>query len=84
MLFFAILLQRDFDRYISYFWPFAAINAVFPLLMGAVLYMKNKYGTFRVTYLTLFYTVYCTLLSVFLGERIGIHLILLTVMPICT
>jgi PAS domain-containing protein len=80
---FAILLQRDFDRYISYFWPFAAINAVFPLLMGAVLYMKNKYGTFRVTYLsTLFYTVYCTLLSVFLGERIGIHLILLTVMPI--
>ena len=80
---FAILLQRDFDRYISYFWPFAAINAVFPLLMGAVLYMKNKYGTFRITYLsTLFYTVYCTLLSVFLGERIGIHLILLTVMPI--
>lgn len=79
----AVLLQRDFDRYISYFWPFAILNLVFPVLIGCIIYLKNHYGTFKVTYLsTLTYSAYCFVLSLFLGERIGIHLILLIVMPI--
>lgn len=80
---FAILLQRDFDRYIGYFLPFAIINVAFTLLIPIIIVLKNRYGTFGVTYLsTLTYTLYCVVLSVFLGERIGIHLILLAVMPI--
>ncbi len=79
----AILLHRDFDRYISYFWPFAIINLAFSLLIPVIIVLKNRYGTFSVTYLSTFiYTLYCLILSVFLGERIGIHLILLVVMPI--
>lgn len=78
-----ILLQRDFQHYIGYFWPFAIINIVFPLLIAVIIYLKNRYGTFSVTYLsTLIYTVYCVILSAYLGEEVGIHLILLVVIPI--
>jgi PAS domain S-box-containing protein len=78
-----ILLHRDADRYLGYIIPFAIVNTLHPLLITLIIFLKNKYGTFRVTYLsTIIYTTYCVVLSLFLGEKIGIHLILFSVMPI--
>lgn len=83
LIYLAILLQRDKDRYIPYILPFAAINVLHPLLIALIIRLKNAYGTFKVTYLSnLIYTAYCVTLSLFLGEKVGIHLILLIVMPI--
>lgn len=83
LVIFAILLQRDFEKYLSYFWPFAIINVLHPLLITAIIVLKNRYGTFSVTYMsTVIYTSYCVVLSAYLGEQVGIHLILLVVIPI--
>jgi len=80
---FAVLLQRDFATYIGYFWPFAIINLAHPVLIAVIIFLKNRLGTFRITYLsTLIYTAYCVTLSAYLGEQVGIHLILLVVIPI--
>jgi two-component system, sensor histidine kinase LadS len=79
----AILLNRDFDRYIHYLLPFALANLAFPCVITVVIFLKNQFGTFKVTYIsTLAYTSYCVLLSAFLGETVGIHLILFSVFPI--
>jgi len=80
---FAVLLQRDFGTYIHYFWPFAIINFAHPVLIAVIIFLKNRLGTFKITYLsTVIYTAYCVTLSAFLGEQVGIHLILLVVIPI--
>lgn len=78
-----ILLQRDAGRYINYIIPFGSVNVIHPLLIAAIFYLKNKYGTFRVTFLSnVVYTAYCVILCLFLGEKVGIHLILMSVIPI--
>lgn len=83
LIYLVLLLRVDFDRYLGYIVPFALINIAFPALILAIILLKNRFGTFKVTYLsTLSYTAYCVTLSIFLGEKIGIHLILLCVMPI--
>ncbi|MCX7633771.1 MAG: ATP-binding protein [Turneriella sp.] len=83
LIMFFILLQRDFDTYIRYFWPFAIINAAYPLLIVLIIYLKNRYGTFRFTYFsTAIFTTYCVILAAYLGEAVNIHVILLAVMPI--
>ncbi len=77
------LLRQDFNRYISYFLPFAIANTAFPLFIGLITWYKNRTGSFRVTYLsTISYTAYCVLLAVYLGERVHIHLILFSVLPV--
>lgn len=81
--FFAILLSRDKDRYLGYFIPFSIINIVYPIVIFAIIWLKNHYGTFKVTYFsTLTYTIYTVILCRFLGERLSIHLVLLGVLPI--
>ena len=83
LIIFAVLLQRDFATYIHYFWPFAALNLLHPLLIAAIIFLKNRFGTFKVTYLSnVIYTAYCITLSAYVGEQVGIHLILLVVIPI--
>jgi len=83
IIYLVVLLPKDFNRYVRYIIPFALINTLFPLLIAAIVYLKNRTGTFKVTYLsTLIYTAYCFILSLFLGEKISFHLILLCVIPI--
>lgn len=64
-------LPKDFIvTSVTLFLPFALINTIFPLLIAAIVYLKNRTGTFKVTYLsTLIYTAYCFILSLFLGEK---------------
>jgi len=80
---YVILLQRDAARYKHYFLPFAIINTSYLILITGVILLKNRWGTFQVTYLSnLIYTSFCVLLSFFLGEKVGIQLILLSLIPI--
>lgn len=83
LIIFAFLLHRDSERYWPYFIPFAIVNALFPLLIGMIIWLKNRYGLLQMTYLSdLIYTAYCVILSIWLGAGIGIQLILLAVVPI--
>lgn len=81
--FFAVLLSRDRQRYLGYFIPFAVINILYPAVIFSIIWLKNHYGTFKVTYFsTLTYTIYTVILCIFLGEKLSIHLVLLGVLPI--
>ncbi len=71
LIVFAMLLKHDSQKYLPYFIPFATANTFFALAILAVIYLKNKTGSFRTTYLsTFFYTAYCVLLAIFLGDGI--------------
>src|SRR5688572_20260464 len=50
LIIFFFLLRRDFNRYIGYFFPFAVANAAFPVVIAAIIWLKNRFGSFRVTY----------------------------------
>ena len=83
LIYAVILLRLDFSRYVEYILPFALVNVAFPLIILVIVILKNRYGTFQLTYLsTVAYTAYCVTLSAFLGEKVGIHLVLLCVMPV--
>jgi PAS domain-containing protein len=83
LVIFVILLKRDFNGYIGYFFPFAIANTIFPVFIGVVVWFKNRFGSFRVTYFsTLAYTAYCVILALYLGEKVHIHLILFSVLPV--
>ncbi|MBX3722362.1 MAG: ATP-binding protein [Turneriella sp.] len=83
LIIFYLLLRQDYNRYIGYFFPFAIANTVFTFLIIAIIWVKNRTGSFRVTYLsTLTYTCYCVLLSFYLGEKIHFEMILFSVLPV--
>ncbi len=81
-LIFLVLLNRDFERYIKYLLPFGSLGLIHFTITGFTIWLKNKTGSFNVTYLSnLSYTLYILLLCVFVGEEAKIHLILLMVIP---
>lgn len=83
LVIFFFLLRRDSDRYLPYFFPFAIANTTFTILIALVIWFKNRTGSFKATYLsTLSYTAYCVLLALFLGEKVQLHLILFSVLPV--
>ncbi|HRP69183.1 MAG TPA: ATP-binding protein [Turneriella sp.] len=78
-----ILLNRDFDKYIQYALPFFTLNVVHFVSVAIVIYAKNRWGNFQVSFISdAIYTAYCITLSVFLGETVAIHIILLSVLPV--
>lgn len=79
---FAILLRRDYPRYINYIPAFALLNIAHPIVTFATLWLKNRTGSFRATYFSnLAYTIYILLLCLYLGERAHIHVILFMIIP---
>lgn len=79
---FTILLQRDSATYARYILPFALLAISHPIITLATLWLKNKTGSFHATFISnLAYTAYMVTLCLFLGERAGIHLVLLMVIP---
>lgn len=82
IIIFAILFSRDYARYATYVPAFAALNVAHPIVTLATIWLKNKTGSFKATYLSnLAYTAYIVLLCLYLGERAGIHVILLMLIP---
>lgn len=79
---FAILLGRDSTKYATYIPAFAALNIIHPIVTVTTFWLKNKTGSFRVTYFSnLVYTVYIVLLCMFVGERASIHVVLFMIIP---
>lgn len=82
VVFFAILLRRDEATYSRYLLPFGVLAISHPIVTLATLWLKNKTGSFHATFISnLAYTTYMVVLCLFLGERAGIHLVLLMVIP---
>lgn len=83
LAFAAVLLQRDYERYITYLLPFAAATLVYPLLVAVTVLVKNLTGSFQVTFLNnVFINAFCFTLARFLGEKAQMHLIILSQFPI--
>lgn len=78
-----IMLQRDFDRYIQYTLPFTILNFVHFVVAFSVMLIKNRYGSFKVTYFsTGIGSVVCVTMAIFLGEPVGPHVILFSLIPV--
>lgn len=79
---FAILLGRDAATYSRYILPFAALAVAHTIITLLTFWVKNRTGSFHTTFISnLAYTAYMVVLCLFLGERAGIHLVLLMVVP---
>lgn len=79
---FSVLLNRDAATYWRYILPFAALAIAHAIVTIAMLWLKNRTGSFHTTFISnLAYTAYMVVLCLFLGERAGIHLVLLMVVP---
>lgn len=83
LIFAAILLLRDFEKYKSYILPFALANIIYFLFVSFAIWLKNTRGKLGVLYpATIGHTTYLVLLSAYLGEAVGIHLILFCLVPV--
>ncbi len=78
----AYLLQQDHDRYAGYVFPIALPAIAHMIFTLFTLWLKNKTGSFWPALLSnIAYTVYMVVLCLYFGERAGVHLVLLMVMP---
>ena len=79
---FAWLVRREGTSYLDYV-PALAIPAVLHVaITGFTIWLKNQTGSLTPTLLgNLSYTAYMVALCLYFGERAGIHLVLLMVMP---
>jgi PAS domain S-box-containing protein len=83
LAFAAVLLPRDYDRYIVYLPPFAIATLIYPLMVAVTVVIKNLTGSFQVTFLNnIFVNLFCFALARFLGEKANMHLIILSQFPI--
>lgn len=83
LAFAVILLERDYDHYIGYLFPFAAATLAYPALVAVTVTIKNLTGSFQVTFLNnIFVNLFCLTLALYLGEKAQMHLIILSQFPI--
>lgn len=83
LIFATILFLHDFEKYRHYILPFAAANIVYLLFLSYAIWLKNTRGKLGVLYpATIAHTTYLVLLSAYLGEAVGIHLILFCLVPV--
>lgn len=82
MVIFAWLRDHEGERYFSYVPVLVLPAAVHLVITIFTLWLKNRTGSFSPTLLgNLSYTGYMVALCLYFGERAGVHLVLLMVMP---
>lgn len=83
LTFAVILLTADLERYKPYILPFAAANIAYLAFLTFAIWLKNNRGKLFILYpATIAHTSYLVVLSAFLGEAVGIHLILFCILPV--
>ncbi|HRP69071.1 MAG TPA: ATP-binding protein [Turneriella sp.] len=83
VVFAAILITRDYDRYISYLFPFVSVIVIYPILVAITFFIKNITGSIHVTLLNNFLlNGFCLTFALFLGEKAQMHFIILSHIPI--
>lgn len=83
LIFAAFLLTNDFEKYKHYLLPFALTNLIYLAFLTFAIWLKNSRGKLGILYPATFaHTAYLVVLSAFLGEAIGIHLILFCLIPV--
>lgn len=83
LIFATVLFLRDFEKYKYYIIPFALANAIYLLFLTYAIWLKNSRGKLGILYpATIGHTTYLVVLSAYLGEAVGIHLILFCLVPV--
>lgn len=79
---FVWLLRHEGERYLGYVPALIVPAGIHVLITFFTIWLKNKTGSFAPTLLgNLSYTGYMVALCLYFGERAGVHLVLLMVMP---